>query len=225
MKTAHFLVALAVLALASSIASAYDPHSLQDYCVAVNDPKQAVFVNGKVCKDPKLATSDDFLFSGLNIPLNTNNVYGFNVTTVDASLLPGLNTLGSSFLRLDFAPNGGVTPPHTHPRATEVLYIAEGIFYAGFVTSGDNRLITKILHPGDVFVFPIGLIHFQLNISKKSGVIFGSFNSQNPGFISAGESTFGTNPSMNPDVLTRSFRLDKEAVIDLQKKFLKEKFI
>ena len=39
MKGAHSLVALAFLALAVSFASAYDPSPLQDFCVAIKDPK------------------------------------------------------------------------------------------------------------------------------------------------------------------------------------------
>lgn len=37
MRLVYFLVAF--LALASSIASAYDPSPLQDICVAIDDPK------------------------------------------------------------------------------------------------------------------------------------------------------------------------------------------
>ncbi|CAB4269043.1 unnamed protein product [Prunus armeniaca] len=33
----------------------------------------------------------------------------------------GLNTLGISLTRIDFAPNG-LNPPHTHPRASEFLW-------------------------------------------------------------------------------------------------------
>ena len=39
MKGAHFLLALSLLALASSFAYASDPSPLQDFCVAINDPK------------------------------------------------------------------------------------------------------------------------------------------------------------------------------------------
>ena len=39
MKGAHFLLAFSVLALASSFAYASDPSPLQDFCVAINDPK------------------------------------------------------------------------------------------------------------------------------------------------------------------------------------------
>ena len=45
MKGLHFLLTLSVLALAVSIASAYDPSPLQDFCVATNDPKNACKYN------------------------------------------------------------------------------------------------------------------------------------------------------------------------------------
>ncbi|XP_022720004.1 germin-like protein subfamily 1 member 14 isoform X3 [Durio zibethinus] len=121
MKGVHFLVAFLFLALASSFASASDPSPLQDFCVALNDTKNAVFVNGKFCKDPKLAKAEDFFFSGLNMPGNTSNQLGSKVTPVNVEQVAGLNTLGISLARIDFAPYGGLNPPHTHPRATEGL--------------------------------------------------------------------------------------------------------
>ena len=41
MKGVHFLVTLALLALATSLASAYDPSPLQDFCVAINNTNSA----------------------------------------------------------------------------------------------------------------------------------------------------------------------------------------
>jgi quercetin dioxygenase-like cupin family protein len=118
-------------------------------------------VNGKFCRDPKLANANDFFFQGLNIPRSTANQLGSNVTLLTADQILGLNTLGVSLARIDFAPYG-LNPPHTHPRATKILVVVEGTLLVGFVTSNpDNRLITKTLNSGDVFVFPIGLIHFQ----------------------------------------------------------------
>lgn len=39
MKGVHFLVAFALLAMASKLASASDPSPLQDFCVAIDDAK------------------------------------------------------------------------------------------------------------------------------------------------------------------------------------------
>ncbi|XP_034680528.1 germin-like protein subfamily 1 member 13 isoform X2 [Vitis riparia] len=121
MKGVCFLVTVALMALASSLASASDPSPLQDTCVAIDEPKDAVFVNGKFCKDPNLTVAEDFFFSGLDKPGNTSiNPVASNVTTVNVEQIKGLNTLGISMVRIDYEPYGQ-NPPHTHPRATEGL--------------------------------------------------------------------------------------------------------
>lgn len=180
-----------------------------------------MFVNGKFCKDPKLANANDFFFSGLQNPRNTQNPLGSNVTAVNVDNLLGLNTLGISLARIDFAPNG-LNPPHTHPRATEILVVLEGTLYVGFVTSnGDgNRLFTKVLNKGDVFVFPIGLIHFQLNVGHVNAVAFAGLSSQNPGVITIAKAVFGSQPPINSDVLAKAFQVDDKVVDNLQKQFL-----
>ncbi|KAL5768047.1 hypothetical protein ACOSP7_014627 [Xanthoceras sorbifolium] len=220
MKSVHVLLAFVLFALASSLASAYDPSPLQDFCVAINDPTLGIFVNGKFCKDPNLVKPDDFFFTGLNIPGDTNNQVGSNVTLVHVDQFPGLNTLGIALVRIDYAPNGGENPPHFHPRASEFLLVQEGTLYVGFVTSNpNNTFFSKILHTGDVFVFPLGLIHFQVNIGKTAAVAFAGFSSQNPGVITIGNAVFGSMPRINPYALARAFQLDVDVVKALQAKF------
>ncbi|GKV51121.1 hypothetical protein SLEP1_g57795 [Rubroshorea leprosula] len=217
----HFLVAFALLTLVSKLASASDPSPLQDFCVALNDPKYGLFVNGKFCKDPKLVTADDFFLAGINIPGNTSNAVGSIVTPFFVDKFPALNTLGVSLARIDFAPYGGLNPPHTHPRASEVLFLQEGTLLVGFVTSNQdgNRLFTKVLNQGDLFVFPIGLIHFQLNIGNTPAVAISSLSSQFPEVITIANSLFGSKPLINPDVLAEAFMLDKTVVQNLESKF------
>ena len=163
--------------------------------------------------------AEDFFFQGLNIPGNTANLVGSNVNTVNVDAIPGLNTLGISLVRIDYAPYGQ-NPPHTHPRATEILTVLEGTLLVGFVTSNpQNRLISKVLNKGDVFVFPIGLIHFQFNIGHINAVAIAGLNSQNPGVITIANAVFGSNPPINPDFLARAFQLDKKVVEFLQARF------
>jgi quercetin dioxygenase-like cupin family protein len=155
----------------------------------------------------------------LNIAGNTENLQGSNVTTVNVDQIPGLNTLGISLVRIDYAPYGQ-NPPHTHPRATEILVVLEGTLYVGFVTSNtENRLFTKVLNKGDVFVFPVGLIHFQFNVGKTNAIAIAGLSSQNAGVITIANAVFGSNSPINPDVLTKAFQLDKNVVQYLQKKF------
>ncbi|XP_061946749.1 germin-like protein subfamily 1 member 14 [Populus nigra] len=220
MKRVHFLATFVFLAFAASFAFASDPSPLQDFCVAINDTKDGVFVNGKFCKDPKLATANDFFFSGLNIARSTSNPVGSVVTPANVAQIPGLNTLGISLVRIDYAPYGGLNPPHTHPRATEILTVLEGTLYVGFVTSNpDNRLITKVLNPGDVFVFPVGLIHFQFNVGKTKASAIAALSSQNPGVITIANAVFGSTPPIRSDVLAKAFQVDKNIVDYLQKQF------
>ena len=179
----------------------------------------AVFVNGKFCKDPKLAKAEDFFFSGLLTPRNISNPVGSTVTPANVAQIPGLNTLGISLVRIDYAPYGQ-NAPHTHPRASEILVVLEGSLYVGFVTSNpDNRLFTKVLYPGEAFVFPEGLIHFQFNMGKTNAVAIAALSSQNPGVITIANAVFGSDPKISADVLTKAFQVDKKVVDYLQAQF------
>ncbi|XP_077242818.1 putative germin-like protein 2-1 [Tasmannia lanceolata] len=220
MEMAAPLLVFVLLSLATSLTFASDPSPLQDFCVA--DNTSTVFVNGNVCKDPMLAQAGDFFFSGLDVPGNTSNKQGSRVTPVNVLQIPGLNTLGISMARIDFAPYG-LNPPHTHPRGTEIIVVQEGTLLVGFVTSnlanGENRFISKVLYKGDVFVFPIGLIHFQFNVGQTDAVAIAALSSQNPGVITIANAVFGSNPPISDDVLTKAFQLEKNVVDYLQAQF------
>ncbi|ESR62107.1 hypothetical protein CICLE_v10017553mg [Citrus x clementina] len=120
---------------------------------------------------------------------------------ITVAQIPGLNTLGIALARIDYAP-WGVVPPHVHPRATEILTVIEGSLEVGFVTSNpENRLISKVLQKGDVFVLPVGLVHFQRNVGHGNAFSISGLSSQNPG------------------VITMAFQVDKSVVGQLQAKF------
>ncbi|XP_016755170.1 germin-like protein subfamily 1 member 7 [Gossypium hirsutum] len=55
----------------------------------------AIFVNGKFCKDPKLATLEDFFLLGHNIRGNTSNRLRLVVTPANDEQIPGLNSVGT----------------------------------------------------------------------------------------------------------------------------------
>lgn len=179
----------------------------------------AARLNGLVCKDPKLAQASDFSLSGLHLPGNTANILGSRVTPANVAQIPGLNTLGISMVRIDYAP-WGLNPPHTHPRASEILAVLEGSLHVGFVTSNpENRLISKVLKKGDVFVFPVGLVHFQRNVGHGNAVAIAALSSQNPGVISIANAVFGSTPAIESEILSKAFQLDKNVIDRLQTKF------
>ncbi|KAD4179087.1 hypothetical protein E3N88_27678 [Mikania micrantha] len=171
------------------------------------------------CKNPKQIQANDFYFGGLHIRGNTSNPYGLMVQPVTVAELPGLNTLGISMVRIDYAP-WGINPPHTHPRATEILTVLEGTLEVGFVTTTpEYRLITKVLYKGDVFVFPVGLVHFQHNVGNKSAVAIGALSSQNPGVITMGNAVFGSNPRVSSEILAKAFQVEMKVVDQIKAKF------
>ncbi|RLN05416.1 putative germin-like protein 12-4 [Panicum miliaceum] len=143
MASSSFVLLTIFLALVASGAIASDPSPLQDFCVA--DKDSPVRVNGLPCKDVKdVKVNDFFLAANLDKPRDTSmSKVKSNVTLINVMRLAGLNTLGISMARIDYAPQGQ-NPPHTHPRATEILTVLEGSLYVGFVTSNpDNKFFIR----------------------------------------------------------------------------------
>ncbi|CAN1131540.1 Putative germin-like protein 2-1 [Linum perenne] len=165
-------------------------------------------MNGFTCKNPNTVDANDFFFSGLRFPGNTSNPVGSKVTPAFVTQLPALNGLGISIVRVDYAP-WGLNPPHVHPRATEVLTVIKGTLEVGFGSS------TR----GDVFVFPIGLVHFQRNVGRGRAMAVSGLSNQNPGIVRMAESVFGSNPRVPTDVLAKAFRANKIVMEQIQSKF------
>ena len=123
-----------------------------------------------------------------------------------------------SLSRIDYAP-GGLNPPHTHPRATEVVFVLYGELDVGFITTA-NKLFAKTISQGDVFAFPRGLVHFQKNIADKPAAVISAFNSQLPGTQSIAMTLFGASPEVPDDVLARAFQIGTEEVDKIKAKFV-----
>lgn len=148
-----------------------------DFCIG--DLTAPETPSGYHCKNPANVTADDFAFSGLGTAGNTTNLIKAAVTPAFDAQFPGLNGLGISMARLDLAA-GGVVPMHTHPEANELLLVVQGSIATGFISSS-NQFYYKVLHKGDIMVYPKGLLHFQINARGKNAIAFVSFSSSNPG--------------------------------------------
>ena len=74
-----------------------------------------------------------------------------------------------------------------------------------------------MLNKGDVFVFPIGLIHFQLNVGYGNVVAIAGLSSQNPVVITVSNALFKSNPFISDEVLTKTFQVDNSVIDYLQK--------
>ncbi|KAL8045563.1 hypothetical protein ABFX02_08G122400 [Erythranthe guttata] len=202
-----FLSFVALITCWTNLVLANEPDPLQDFCVA--DFTSTVRVNGFACLEPKRVTADHFSFKGLNVP----------------GIRKHIKPIGLLHKQAHRERDSG--PQHTrhlhrasrlrHPRAAEILTVLDGAVYVGFVTSEpDNRLISKVLGKGDVFVFPLGLVHFQQNVGPGNAVTMAFLNSQNPGVIVIANAVFGSNPPINDDVLAKSYRVDNSIIHQLQ---------
>eukprot|EP00249_Psilotum_nudum_P034344 c53297_g1_i1 orf=510-1244(+) len=192
-----------------------DPDPLQDFCVA--ETSVSFFSNGLPCKNPAKVTSADFKSSILSTPGNTSNALGLAVTLAAGSTFPGLNTQGISVARIDLA-KGGLVPPHVHPRASEVIFVVKGAQLVGFVDT-NNNLFSKTIYAGELFVFPRGLVHYQLSVADGPGFSISSLNSQNPGLSLVATALFGSNPPIPNIVLEKTLHLTEKQVTNIKQAF------
>ncbi|XP_048140738.1 putative germin-like protein 2-3 [Rhodamnia argentea] len=209
-----------VLAIICAVATADEPSPLQDFCVAdltsyPNFPR----VNGLPCLDAKLVQASHFSLSGFHLASNVSNPLGVGFVLAAVGQVPGLNTLGISMARADYAP-GGVAPTHTHPQASEIITVLGGNLLVSFVTSNPkNNLISRVLRKGDVFIFPSGLIHFQKNVGCSNAVSIVAFSSQNIGTVLVANNVFGSTPPIADNTLAKAFQADKAIIDHIQSKF------
>ncbi|KAL8243039.1 hypothetical protein R6Q59_013341 [Mikania micrantha] len=181
-----------VLMLVFTTVWATDHSPLQDFCVA--DLNNQVLVNGITCKNPSWVQANDFYYSGMHIMGNTSNAMGSSVTPAFVFQIPGLNTLGSR--------------------------LHEGQIQVGFVTSNpENHHFSKVLNKGDVFVFPVNLVHYQHNVGNTYAVAMVALSSQNPGVIPVGNAIFGSKPDISTDILAKAFQVREDVISNIQTKF------
>ncbi|KAM0951236.1 hypothetical protein DsansV1_C04g0049801 [Dioscorea sansibarensis] len=160
---------------------------------------------------------DFFTFTGLRNMLWSRNtpsssVPPFKVTKVTNIEFPALNGQSVSYALLQYAP-GGLNAPHTHPRSAELLIVLQGWLKVGLVDS-TNKLFTQILQTGDVFVFPKGLVHFQVNLdSRYPAVALSAFGSANAGTIQLPRALFGS--GIDNAVLSKSFKVDTDTIQEI----------
>ncbi|GLJ05235.1 hypothetical protein SUGI_0014350 [Cryptomeria japonica] len=211
---AYFWVSLVLVLLAPTTSA--DPNPLQDFCVA-DTSSSTVYMNGLPCINPTKASAKHFTTSILSTQGNTSgNPFGVSLTVTTTEVLPGINTLGMIMARVDFAV-GAVLPPHTHPRASEIIFVLEGNLRVGFVDT-TNKLFSADIKTGDVFVFPKALIHFAQNMGNSPASVIAALNSQSPGNSVIPLATFASNPAISSSVLAMSFQINLMEVETIRKK-------
>jgi len=95
---------------------------------------------------------------------------------VTEKAFPALNGQAVSMALVEFPPNG-VAAPHIHPDAGEMMWVLEGTLKVTFV-DWENKTVEQTIQAQDMFVFPKGAMHFQMNVNSTAVAaavsIFGS---------------------------------------------------
>lgn len=192
------LILIAVLS-ASLTAHAGDPDITSDFITP-----SGVIPDGKF-----------FTFTGLRDAI-TGGPKGapFKVTKASQAEFPALIGQSVSLAVLQYEPSPtGINPPHIHPRSAEFLLVIQGSLNVGLVDS-TNKLYTQTLYAGDAFIFPKGLVHFQVNgDSKYPAVAVSAFGSANPGTVSLPKNLFGS--GIANWVLAQSLKTNVNTIIKL----------
>ncbi|CAI9292322.1 unnamed protein product [Lactuca saligna] len=197
-----FLLLLVSCATYLQVSMAGDPDILTDF---ITPPNVGLPLDGNF-----------FTFTGMRALVGAPFPTAFKVLKASMAEFPALNGQSVSYAILQF-PNGTVNPPHTHPRASELLFVLMGSLEVGFVDT-TNKLFSQTLQQGDIFVFPKGLVHFQFNSdSKNPALALSAFGSASAGTVSVPNSVF--NSTIDDQILAMSFKTDVATIQKIKSGF------
>ncbi|CAK7329208.1 unnamed protein product [Dovyalis caffra] len=189
-STFKFLSLLVALFAVVETTMGGDPDIVSDFLVPLNVTK----VDGAF-----------FTFTGMRALVGGPEPADFKVLKASAAEFPALIGQSVSYATLQF-PAGTTNPPHTHPRSAELLFLVDGSLQVGFVDT-TNKLFTQTLQPGDMFIFPKGLVHFQYNAdTQNSALAISAFGSASAGTVSLPTTLFAT--GIDDNILAKAFKTD-----------------
>jgi len=128
----------------------------------------------------------DFAIDTTKIKGNPNAAGNVRVGNVGGFPVLGLPGIDSSFALVSLEADAH-NLPHTHPRASETLYLLKGeldVFIVEENSAPPVRVIENTLRPGGVAVFPTGLIHGQRCVAKEGCEFVAVLGSADPGAVS-----------------------------------------
>ncbi|CAO2188490.1 unnamed protein product [Urochloa humidicola] len=186
----------------------------QDFCVAnLLLPDTPA---GYPCKPKLLITADDFHSRAVAQPGQLFRPFNTSLASADVKKFPAVNGLDISFTRVDIR-RGGVVPLHSHPEGSEIILVTEGSLVAGFISAETNVAYTKRVNKYEMFLFPRGLLHFQINDGDTTAVAFNAYSSAHPSLQILDYVLFGND--LPVEVVNNVTFISKEEIIKLKKFF------
>jgi len=141
-----------------------------------------------------LQNNRDWLFD-YNAGVGTVRNAGGNLTLANVANFPALFANNMAMAVGQMAPCG-MNTPHSHPRATEFLYLVNGQMDVGFIAENGARFVVNTMSAGQGTIFPKGSIHYQANLGCEPITFIAALNDEDPGATQAAQRFFGLSPDV-----------------------------
>lgn len=141
-----------------------------------------------------LKNNTDWMFD-FTTGFGTTRSAGGNVTSANVANFPALFANGIAMTIAQMEPCG-MNTPHTHPRATEMLYLVSGTMEVGFIEENGARFVKNTLTKGQGTLFPQGSVHYQVNTGCDPVLFVAALNNEDPGSIQIAQRFFGLPPDV-----------------------------
>ncbi|KAH9330610.1 hypothetical protein KI387_002718 [Taxus chinensis] len=127
--------------------------------------------------------------------------------------------MGMAYVSFEMGANS-VVPLHYHPRGSELHLVLQGSVTVGIVDS-TNKLFIQTLQAADMFVFPKGMVYFQINEDTyKPALAMSALSSSNPGIVMLPPTLFHS--GIDDLVLQNSFKITPQSLAQLKAPFNKD---
>ncbi|KAJ7491948.1 RmlC-like cupin domain-containing protein [Mycena latifolia] len=165
-------------------------------CVSLSDPvAQLRLAPTAVDRINDLPDDKQFVFDFFNPSGGIVKGAGGHTVTATSGTFPAVVGNGIA-MTVGFLGPCAINTPHTHPRATEINFSANGTLRTGMLSENGARFVVNELPPGSMTVFPQGAIHFEMNDGCQPAMFVAGFNTEDPGVLSVAQRFYGLPPDI-----------------------------
>jgi len=118
-----------------------------------------------------------------------------SVVNANAATFPAVVGNGMTLAMLNLGPCA-MLPPHFHPRATNFVVAIEGSTTTYMIEENGARLVTEVLTPGKMTIFPAGSLHTMQNNGCGNATLVSALNSEDTGTHNFANGLFNLPPAM-----------------------------
>ncbi|KAI8585395.1 RmlC-like cupin domain-containing protein [Geranomyces variabilis] len=127
--------------------------------------------------------SKDYVLDLFHNPKGEEVGKGGKLSRMNLKSLPALDRQNIALTLILLEPCGA-NLPHTHPRASEALYVINGEkVLVGVIEENGSKVILNNLDTGKATFVPQGALHFEQNLTCEPAVLIAANPSEDPGTL------------------------------------------